>query len=327
MTRRAELPPGLRSGGFTVHRARKAGVTASRLRANDLLIASRGARLHRKHTFIDRCRTVLAAIDARAFASGVTAAVIHRLPVPAAQQNVLELAIPAPSRAVRRRGVVARSLRITEAELTRVRGIRTTTIARTWCELARTLTVPELVAAGDVAVRKVGIDRLVLAARTHPDRRLHGRLAAALALLDPASESPKESELRALIVLAGLPRPRPNVTLRDSAGRFVARVDLLFEEFGEVLEYQGDHHRTDVRQWRRDRTREAEIEALGHHVTEVTQADLDDADKLVHRIETNLRSKGWAGRPTRSRWFPPSKRRADPDSPTPLNRRGDSPRG
>ena len=304
MTRRADLPPGFRSGGFTVDRARETGVSASRLRAKDLVAPTRGARLHQGHSFAERCRAVMAVVDPRVFATGISAAVLHGLPVPHGLRDILELAIPAPSRAVRRRGVTARSLRITEAEVTLVQGMRATTLARTWCELGRTLNVHALVAAGDVAVRKIGLDRLTLAARRHPDRRLHNRLAAALELLDPASESPKESELRALIVLAGLPRPRANVTLRDATGRFVARVDLLIDGFDEVLEYHGDHHRTDLRQWRRDRTRESEIESLGYHVTEVTQADLDDPIGLIHRLESTLRRRGWSAVPIRSRWFP-----------------------
>lgn len=307
MTRRADLPAGLRSGGFTVHRARQAGVSASRIRAADLIAPTRGARLHAEHTFEDRSRTVLSALTPQAFASGRTAALLHALPIPPRSADRLELAVPAPMRAVRRRGVTARSLRISEAEITVLRGIRLTTPVRTWCELARTLTVPELVAVGDALAGRVGFPALERGAERHPDRRLHGRLTAALSLLDPAAESPKESELRAVVVLAGLPSPRANVTLRARDGRFIARVDLLFEEYGEVLEYHGDHHRTDLRQWRRDRTREAEIEALGYHVTECTQSDLDDPEGLVRRLEANLRRRGWSEVPVRSRWFPSSR--------------------
>ncbi|MRX44032.1 hypothetical protein [Agromyces kandeliae] len=202
-----------------------------------------------EHTFVERCRTVLAVLDARVFATGTTAAILHGLPVPPTFREALEFGIPAPHRAVRRTGVTARSLRIDEVELTAVSGIRTTTLPRTWCELARTLDVPELVAAGDVALRRVGFDALARASLRHPDRR-------------------------------------------------------MFEEFGEVLEYQGDHHRTDLRQWRRDRTRESDIEALGYHVTEVTQADLDEPEAMVRRLRTTLRRRGWTADPIPSRWFP-----------------------
>ncbi len=249
---------------------------------------------------------MLAVLHPRAFATGTSAALLHGLPIPGALAGRLELAVPAPMRAARRRGVVARSLRIIEPEVVRLDDIRVTTLPRTWCELARTLDVPQLVASGDAAVRAVGIDQLTASARRHPDRRLHRKLATALEMLDPGSESPKESELRAIVMLAGLPRPRANVTVRDGNGRFIARVDLMFDEYGEILEYQGDHHRTDLRQWRRDRTREAELEALGHHVTEVTQADLRRPAELVGRIAANLRRRGWPAQQVDSPWMPRS---------------------
>ncbi|MET0725006.1 MAG: hypothetical protein ABWY36_01555 [Leifsonia sp.] len=115
----------------------------------------------------------------------------------------------------------------------------------------------------------------------------------ALQLLDDHSESPKESETRAIIVLAGLPRPRANVEIHAPDGRFIARVDLLFEDYAEVLEYHGDQHRTDRRQWRRDRTREADLESVGYHVTEVTDDDLHPPDAMLDRLRRILISKGW----------------------------------
>jgi very-short-patch-repair endonuclease len=86
-----------------------------------------------------------------------------------------------------------------------------------------------------------------------------------------------------------------NVDIRTSSGRFVARVDMLFDDFGEILEYQGAHHRSDVRQWRRDRIRESELESMGYHVMEVVSDDLRDPARLIRRIEANLRRRGWTG--------------------------------
>ncbi|WP_160423840.1 hypothetical protein [Agromyces seonyuensis] len=175
-----------------------------------------------------------------------------------------------------------------------------TSAGRTWCDLAQVLTVPELVAVAD----RVPEEQLVEALARHPGRRHRRKLLVALGLRDPASESPPESVLRALVVLAGLPAPRVNVDIHDRAGDFVARVDQLFDEYGEILEYQGDHHRTDQQQWRRDRTREAELESLGFHVTEVTSADLARPRELVERIARNLRRRGWAGAIEYSPCFP-----------------------
>jgi hypothetical protein len=82
---------------------------------------------------------------------------------------------------------------------------------------------------------------------------------------------------------------------RDERGRFVARVDLLFEEYREIFEYQGDHHRTDIRQWRRDISRKAEVELLDYHVTDVTAGDLEHVNDLLRRLERNLQRRGWTG--------------------------------
>jgi hypothetical protein len=98
-----------------------------------------------------------------------------------------------------------------------------------------------------------------------------------------------------IVVRHGFPAPRPNVSIYDESGRFVARVDLLFEQYREVLEYQGDQHRTDMRQWRRDISRRAEIESLDYHVTEVGADDLTHVRAFVRRLERNLTRRGWRG--------------------------------
>ena len=278
-------------------------MSPSRLRASDLVAPTSGVRVHTAAQYEERCRAVLLALSPHAFLCGGAAAELHGIPLPwrLGRPPQVEVATPGPGRAVRRAGIVARSLVVFGDEVRLLRGIRLTSPARTWCDLARTLTVPELVAAGDPLLVR-GAD-LVDAARRHPDRRLHAKLRTALDLLDTGSESPKESETRAVLQLGGLPRPRSNVPIFDG-GRFLARVDLLYEEYGEVLEYQGDHHRTEVGQWRRDRGRIVRLEDTGLHVIEVTQLDLDDPAAFVARVARTLARKGWAGAPQFSRWFP-----------------------
>ncbi|GAA4767543.1 hypothetical protein [Microbacterium gilvum] len=66
----------------------------------------------------------------------------------------------------------------------------------------------------------------------------------------------------------------------DSAGAFVARVDLALPELRMAIEYEGDHHR-DKAQWRKDLARRRRLEALGWTYVSVTQADLDDPRALL----------------------------------------------
>ena len=49
-----------------------------------------------------------------------------------------------------------------------------------------------------------------------------------------------ETRLRMLLVLGGLPRPQAQAQLFSTAGRFVARVDLLDAEPGLAIEYDGE---------------------------------------------------------------------------------------
>lgn len=256
-------------------------------------------------SILHRCQLLGLGLPAHVFYSGATAAALLGMPVPLRYTQpgaLLEVSVPGPARAIRRDGVRGRRLQIDATDVEARHGIRLTSPSRTWCDLAPELTLAELVAAGDHLIfhERPMVTRAELAAAVdgHPGRRWRSKLRRALELLDDRAESPRESMLRVILVTHGFPAPRANVNLYDESGRFVARVDLLFEEYREVLEYQGDHHRTDVFQWRRDLSRKAEIESLGFHVTEVTADDLVDVASLLRRLERNLRRRGWAGRTT-----------------------------
>lgn len=304
MTARKPLPEHLRGRGFSVGLAKGEGVAKHRLRARDLAAPFCGVRAPADAdlSLLHRCRLLGLAVPEHAFFSGVTAAALLGVPVPLAHTRPdapLEVGVADPARAIRRRGVRGRRLQIEATDVGTRHGVRLTSPGRTWCDLAPSLTLAELVAAGDflifhthpVATR----DELEGAANRHPGRRWRSKLLRALELLDDRSESPKESVLRVIVVSHGFPAPRANVGIYDENGRFVARVDLLFEEYREILEYQGDQHRTDMRQWRRDISRRAELESLDYHVTEVVADDLADVRAFVRRLERNLRRRGWTG--------------------------------
>jgi very-short-patch-repair endonuclease len=70
----------------------------------------------------------------------------------------------------------------------------------------------------------------------------------------------------------------------DRFGEFVARTDLIIDEYKIVLEYQGDYHRKMVGQWRADMTRRSKLEALGWKVMELNADDLLDPEELIRRI-------------------------------------------
>src|SRR5690606_35632822 len=64
----------------------------------------------------------------------------------------------------------------------------------------------------------------------------------------------------------------------------VARVDLAYPELKIAIEYDGDGHRSDREQWRRDIRRQRELERRGWIVIHLTQADLDDPDAFLTHL-------------------------------------------
>lgn len=76
-------------------------------------------------------------------------------------------------------------------------------------------------------------------------------------------DSAMESRLRMLIVLAGLPEPDVNYVIRHANGEWKMRFDLCYPELKLLIEYDGDQHSVDPRQWARDLERREELQHLG----------------------------------------------------------------
>ena len=131
----------------------------------------------------------------------------------------------------------------------------------------------DLVAAGDALVRHwCGLDELRAAARMSSRRGRRAR--AALAYVRCDVDSAPETRLRLLLVMAGLPEPLVGQVVRDSAGGWIARPDLSYPDQRIAIEYEGEHHRVDPRQWARDIGRQENMEALGWIVLRITAQDL-----------------------------------------------------
>lgn len=238
-------------------------------------------------------------MPAGAFFSHQTAALILHIPIPLRLESPrpLHVGVAAPQRAMDARDVAGHSMQMRPGDVMEWRGLRVTSPARTWLDLSATLSLVQLVAAGDHLVHwrhpMVSIEQLVNAARTYPGRRGRATLRAALPLLRARSESPRESMLRVQIVLAGLPEPECNWEIFDENGRFLARADLAYPDLKLCLEYQGDHHRTDRAQWRRDIRRTEELEDHGWKVLQFTDDDLKSPADLTARIARHLAGRGW----------------------------------
>lgn len=141
-------------------------------------------------------------------------------------------------------------------------GVAVTTIARTWRDLAEDLSVPDLAAVGDSALR-AGVSAEELAGIVARGRRVPGivRARTTVGLLDGRSRSRPESHLR--LAVAGLRLPfAVNEAIYRDAGGWLAEPDLALVEAKLALEYQGSDH-ADAARMRRDMTRFADMRSEG----------------------------------------------------------------
>jgi very-short-patch-repair endonuclease len=97
------------------------------------------------------------------------------------------------------------------------------------------------------------------------------RLRRAIELAEPATESPMETRLRMLLVMARLPRPRAQVPLHDQQGRFMGRPDLYYPEHKLGLEYDGATHRDTLVE---DNRRQNRLLNAGIRLLRFTAADI-----------------------------------------------------
>jgi hypothetical protein len=291
MSRPAKPPAAALPSGFLVGDARATGITRRRLRAADLDGTLWGLRSTTALTEVgQRCRLLRLRMPAAAFVCHVTAALLHGIPVPWDRErgSTIHVGIADPARAPHAAGLIGHRLRIRADEVEDVAGVRRTTAIRTWCDLADELDVLALVAAGDYLLYWRNPRATLAQLHEVVDSRVSQRgiraLRRALGLLNGRAESPPESILRAMLVMAGFDSPVVNHAVTDRHGEFVARTDLILRRERIILEYQGDYHRTTKGQWRSDMTRRSKLEAEGWRVLELNADDLKDPMDLIARI-------------------------------------------
>jgi hypothetical protein len=250
------------TGPFTLQRGLDAGLTERVLRgpAYQRLMHGVYAPAGVTPTTTVRARAALLLAPEGALLARHTAATVWGGVVPASPN--IQLVIPPGSR-LRVSGIDAR-VRRRPASLWH-NGLPMTTPAQTFLDLASDLDLVDLVVLGDSLVR-AGVaapEDLVAAAAAHTGR--HARRARrAAAYVRSGVDSPMESRLRMLLVLAGLPEPVVNHALRDeSTGRVRYRLDLSYPQWRIAVEYDGRQHAENTAQWRWDVQRREDLDVDG----------------------------------------------------------------
>ena len=166
---------------------------------------------------------------------------------------------------------------VTDDETQLVGDVRATTPARTAFDLACRNPVGKAVAAIDALARatRLKVADAELVAERYKGHRHIRRARRALTLIDAGAESPRETWLRLLVIEAGYPSPQTQIPIYGEYGELVAVVDMGWEDVKIALEYEGDHHRTDRRQFNRDIARyETVTTQLGWIVVRATVEDV-----------------------------------------------------
>src|SRR6266851_5505176 len=120
----------------------------------------------------------------------------------------------------------------------------------------------------------------------HPGAAGIARLRRVADLSEPKAESAMETRLRLLLVIAGLPRPEAQVSIRDDQGRFLGRPDLLYRIERLAIEYDGGNHRHRLAD---DNRRQNGLIGAGVRVLRFTAADVYGApDAVVNQVRHGL---------------------------------------
>jgi len=288
------LPEQLLWGPFTVSEALRLGVSPGRLRAKDLAAPFRGVRTDSAPSSVRRlCEAYAARMPASQYFSHVTAAQLWGFPLPRHVEapSPLHVSTAALAREPRMKGVVGHR-GVAGADVRLLSGLPVLAPAETWIQLAPFLEFDDLIAAGDRLFkwRDHLCTRAELAtALTRMTQQAGIRKArAALRDIRENSNSPRETKLRLQALRAGFPEPELNGEIRLSNGKRTWG-DLVYRNFGTLMEFDGAQHRTKERQWNRDVDRLNDLVDDGWLTTRVRK---DSRDHL-QRLDRNLRRRGW----------------------------------
>jgi len=233
-----------------------------------------------------------------AHASHATAARLYRLPIPAIPDGHVTVTRAQDRR--RRDGI--RCYVAVGASVRTIDGVRVSTPEQTFLDLAGQLTLVDLVVVGDHMVRRGLVSRKRLSAFcAAATGKGAAQARAAVAFVRERVDSPMETRLRMLIVLAGLPEPQVNLTFGDEDGLEFRRYDLCWPEVRLIVEYDGRHHIEREAQWESDLERRERIDDDRWRILVITSKGIYQTPGVtVAKIHRLLLERRMLGTPKRT---------------------------
>ena len=233
-----------------------------------------------------RLAAVLQRLPPEAAFSGRTAGWLHGLDLTPC--DPVEVTVREGSGISGRSGVSVRRAKLEPAEVVHLAGFPATSAVRTVCDLASRLRLVDAVTAVDMALHSqlVGSAQLESAVAGRQGSKGVVRFRRVVGLADKGAESPMETRLRLLLVLAGLPRPETQVALHDEGGRFLGRPDLFYRSHRLAIEYDGSSHRDNLTG---DNRRQNLLVNAGYRILRFTSDDvLRGSDSVVAQVRKAL---------------------------------------
>lgn len=244
-------------------------------------------------TYLQRARAALMIAPDGSYASHHTAAALWGAVAPETQDTHISVPGPGLTRSIRR-GIAAHRADPRFRAVSH-RGLLVASPATVFLQMAAVAPdLVELVVLGDSLVRagRTTPEELVEVAKAW-DGKGARRARRAAGLVRRGVDSPMESRLRMLIVLAGYPEPIVNVIIRHENGEWRVRLDLSYPHLKLVVEYDGWQHRLDQGQWSSDIKRREWLEGQGWRVLVInSEAFYGDPVDTLRRIREAMVDRG-----------------------------------
>jgi len=251
------------------------------------------ARLDRDHALA--CRAALLRLPSGVVVGGPSAAFLHGVEHAAAFTDDVHILAPRPLRVGAQRGLrvhvhIGRAFAETPPRLS----LPCSGPARSAWETAVWLDPVRALPIIDTMLGQGLTDAAALAkeAALNTDRPGGRRAGWLFDLADGRAQSPPESQLRARLVLGGLPRPVVQHPVRLPDG-VVLHPDLAWPTYRVAVEYDGQWH-SDIDQLHRDRRRLNLLVGAGWQVLHVTSRRMHaEFPAVLREVRAALTARGW----------------------------------
>jgi hypothetical protein len=279
-------------GPFTRAMAREAGLTDRQLQSKRFVRVLPRVWRHVDHTMTDDDWRVAAALalPARAHLTGISRLQAEgldygpKLPVRYVIQGELHLAFP---------NVFLHRTKLLPP-LDRV-GVTVEAAFVAYCARARVI---DGMKVGDWLLHRGRLDVGVMATLAEQQlwRPGSNEVLWLLDHLDPRCRSLKESETKAVLRFAGLPDSEVNTSVEVGPDATVIG-DVVYRDYGMLVEYEGTQHQEDRAQYRRDLDRYELLRDHSRRYVQITHEHLSSPRIAVGRVYRGLLKAGYDGPP------------------------------